>query len=370
MAPRAHCQPRQVFKKVYPGEYKDVCGPKDCVRELLPIIKEWMSLNQPPPTNGRIPQPQGEGKPESFPVVGRVFVDDLARRVADEVDAVQPAAMRAAWDADLVGELDADLRERIMVATHYGCDSNLPHSFDDELLTSFFCDKEAFAALAQRVQAIPIGTPLPGPLRERIQFAVTQSHISSYGRRNSPHGRFESPQECIQVVSSQWLLPLSRCQDARLQFDDAHVAEIAQRVQAIPIDTVLPELLRERIQLGCMRWGGLRFDDAHVAEIAQRVRDVPGDAALPELLRERIQFVYDRLSYYNLERTQLAHRRHLKVIFNDAALAQQVDAVPAAVPLPEPLRERSSSLTTTRSDSQTAMKSLSRLSTQKDRTPA
>eukprot|EP00966_Prymnesium_polylepis_P046664 1081753-Prymnesium_polylepis.1 len=110
----------QVLYQIYPKDYEALCpratkpGKGGCNTELGGIVQQWLQLPQPPPKNAKLPQPQGGGVQTAYPVVGRVFVDNLAERVEQERAAVGGGALRAAIQASgPADKLPTELHERI-----------------------------------------------------------------------------------------------------------------------------------------------------------------------------------------------------------------------------------------------------------------
>jgi len=85
----------RVLYKIYPRDYAKLCH-RASNQALAAIVKDWMNLPDAPPTNAKLRQPQGGSKQVAYPVVGRVFVDNLDALVAAERDAVQTQAPAAA----------------------------------------------------------------------------------------------------------------------------------------------------------------------------------------------------------------------------------------------------------------------------------
>ena len=81
----------QVLKKIYPKIYNSLC-PNNKLSDLAELVKEWLSLERAPPVSGRAGGPRGQ-RLVSYPVVGRVLVDDLEALVAADIPAWGDSSM-------------------------------------------------------------------------------------------------------------------------------------------------------------------------------------------------------------------------------------------------------------------------------------
>jgi len=75
----------QVLNKIHPRIYSKLC-PNNKLSDLAELVKEWLSLERAPPVSGRAGGPRGQPL-VSYPVVGRVLVDDLEALVAADIAA-------------------------------------------------------------------------------------------------------------------------------------------------------------------------------------------------------------------------------------------------------------------------------------------
>jgi len=160
----------RVLYPIYPDDYARLCprpnapGIGGSNQALAAIVKDWMGLPHEPPANGGQLLLQ-----VAYPVVGRVFVDDLNALVAAERVAVQrDALVDAVIAAGPVALLPQGLFERISVRV-LTPDSS---PFNTEPLRSPAFDGKS---LAQALQGAELSWPLPAALSQRIVLADGQA---------------------------------------------------------------------------------------------------------------------------------------------------------------------------------------------------
>jgi hypothetical protein len=165
----------QVLYKIYPQDYAKLCpkanepGIGGSNQALAAIVKDWMNLPRLPPANAKLRQPQGGSRQVAYPVVGRVFVDDLDALVADEHAAVKHEALvDAVIAAGPAALLPQDLCERISVRVM----TPDPSPFDAEPLRSAAFEGKS---LAQALRDADPVWPLPEALSQRIGLADGQA---------------------------------------------------------------------------------------------------------------------------------------------------------------------------------------------------